>query len=495
MITWTLVLGIILGAASAEDVVKGRQATVGFFPSNIFNTRPEDSLTYFNVVFLNQVGQSLVAEDRAGAIIPSIAKNWTISPDRTTYKFFLRDDIRFHDGTQLTADDVVYSLNSAIYSDSSAASKYLTIVDGYEKGLKEKKCAGVRAVAKHEFELKLARPYTPLMRLLASGALPIRKIQKDRDSFVGTGPYKIENGPKGLQLTAFSDYKGPYPPHLQIVNLIAQDNLLVSPNPVPRDQLPDFDISIMNETRLSSYPTNDYEIVRFPGAMIKAFYLHPSKNNDLKNRAVRFQVLSLLANALAKFPFDEKLNLKLSDIYPLGMLAHNSNRASFAKYKKAIESRPKPIKRALRLAHIGPASAFVRSMAEILEKDFKQSVELVPIEFAKIDESLKSGEFDVIAMSFKSIFLDPDTSLTPYDLVRAQDLSSRKAEYSKLRTLGSTAVLDQERIEIYGRLADLIFDEGLFLPISQAVEHQAISKQFKYKKVTYKYTPSFSDLE
>jgi ABC-type transport system substrate-binding protein len=41
--------------------------------------------------------------------VPHIAKSWDVSPDGSTYTFHLRDDVKFHDGSFLLAEDVVYS--------------------------------------------------------------------------------------------------------------------------------------------------------------------------------------------------------------------------------------------------------------------------------------------------------------------------------------------------------------------------------------------------
>ena len=44
-------------------------------------------------------------------VSPQLATEWTASPDGLTYTFTLRDGVTFHDGTPLTADDVVFTLD------------------------------------------------------------------------------------------------------------------------------------------------------------------------------------------------------------------------------------------------------------------------------------------------------------------------------------------------------------------------------------------------
>src|SRR5207245_5953806 len=44
--------------------------------------------------------------DSGKTIIPDLAHSWQISKDSKTYTFFLRKDVQFHDGAELTAEDV-----------------------------------------------------------------------------------------------------------------------------------------------------------------------------------------------------------------------------------------------------------------------------------------------------------------------------------------------------------------------------------------------------
>jgi peptide/nickel transport system substrate-binding protein len=54
----------------------------------------------------------LVAPPRGGgSVTPALARSWTVSDDGLTYTFTLRDGLVFHDGSPLTAEDVVFSLN------------------------------------------------------------------------------------------------------------------------------------------------------------------------------------------------------------------------------------------------------------------------------------------------------------------------------------------------------------------------------------------------
>ena len=54
----------------------------------------------------------LVRRDADGTLVPYLAESYAVSPDGKTYTFKLRDNLVFHDGTRITADDVVYTINA-----------------------------------------------------------------------------------------------------------------------------------------------------------------------------------------------------------------------------------------------------------------------------------------------------------------------------------------------------------------------------------------------
>jgi len=62
---------------------------------------------------INQIYESLVNRDRDFRLEPALAVSWQ-SLDPTTWRFKLRPNVRFHDGTPFTADDVVFSIERAL---------------------------------------------------------------------------------------------------------------------------------------------------------------------------------------------------------------------------------------------------------------------------------------------------------------------------------------------------------------------------------------------
>ena len=67
----------------------------------------ESAITPFMVLYA--LHDALVKPMPAGQTTPSLAESWSISQDGLSYTFLLRQNIRFHNGEPVTADDVKFS--------------------------------------------------------------------------------------------------------------------------------------------------------------------------------------------------------------------------------------------------------------------------------------------------------------------------------------------------------------------------------------------------
>ena len=132
---------------------------------------------------------------------PRLAEEWEASEDGLTWTYHLRDDVTFHDGEQLTADDVAYTFNRIIDGKSIERTNYGSYIKGIEK---------VTAVDDFTVEMKIKAP-TSIMNNLAVPILPehiwsgidsdeLPKYQNEPDSdpqgMVGSGPFIMTDAVK-----------------------------------------------------------------------------------------------------------------------------------------------------------------------------------------------------------------------------------------------------------------------------------------------------------
>ena len=159
-----------------------------------------------------------------GKLIPDLAKNYTISSDGRTYSFTLKENIYFHDGTEVTADDIIFTIERA--QDPSIKSPKRANWDG----------VFVEKVGEKEVRFSLKQPYSSFLENATLGILP-KHIWKSADSDqlftfsayniepVGSGPYKVKavkydslRIPVFYDLVPFSQYAlgKPFVAHIEI---------------------------------------------------------------------------------------------------------------------------------------------------------------------------------------------------------------------------------------------------------------------------------------
>lgn len=179
---------------------------------------PARSTDIYTVTVIQQLFDGLVDFDRDLNPIPSIARSWRVSRDGKTYTFDLREGVKFHNGREVTADDVVYSITRLLRPDtqSSAASQFEVIAGAKE--LREGRSTslrGVRAIDRTHVEITLEEPYSPFLSLLATkGAkiVPREAVEAKEPPFerapVGTGPFRFVRWNEGREivLEANRDY-------------------------------------------------------------------------------------------------------------------------------------------------------------------------------------------------------------------------------------------------------------------------------------------------
>ena len=137
--------------------------------------------------------------DSGKSIIPDLAHSWDINPDGTSYTFLLRQGVQFHDGAELTAEDVKATFDRIAKPPSGIAIPRSSLFRAVEE---------IRARDKYTVEFKLAeaRPVNFIMSAIASGwnVIVRKKVLEDNNynlrrvsTLSGTGPFvslkRVEN--------------------------------------------------------------------------------------------------------------------------------------------------------------------------------------------------------------------------------------------------------------------------------------------------------------
>ncbi|HRO14992.1 MAG TPA: peptide ABC transporter substrate-binding protein [Paracoccus sp. (in: a-proteobacteria)] len=164
---------------------------------------------------INQLFEGLAIEDARGAMIPGAAESWTLSDDRKTHTFKLRE-ARWSNGDPVTANDFVFAWRRLV--DPKTASEYAwyaelaNIANASEiiKGEKPATELGVRAVDDRTLEVTLTQPTPYFLKMQSNTALfpvPQKVVEAEGDNWtrpgklVGNGAYVLTGHDLGVQVT------------------------------------------------------------------------------------------------------------------------------------------------------------------------------------------------------------------------------------------------------------------------------------------------------
>ena len=173
-------LSLAAAAANAQTLTVGLKMPIRTVDPHFYNIPA-------NNAFSRHIFEALVATDAKLAVHPALAESWQRSGD-TTWEFRLRRDVKFHDGSDFTADDVLYSYSRAGNVPHSPAgfSRYTGQIVAVDK------------VDSHTLRIKTARAHPSLLHDLANIRIISLKAAEGKTTSeinsgqgaVGTGPYK-----------------------------------------------------------------------------------------------------------------------------------------------------------------------------------------------------------------------------------------------------------------------------------------------------------------
>src|SRR3990172_792557 len=102
-------------ASKADSTLRFSGVFVGFTPDPLLTRNT--AKPFMELIFDYLVGKT----DHTGLSRDTgIAENWEISPDVKTHTFFLRKGIKFHNGDELTAEDVKFSIDRVTSRESAS---------------------------------------------------------------------------------------------------------------------------------------------------------------------------------------------------------------------------------------------------------------------------------------------------------------------------------------------------------------------------------------
>jgi oligopeptide transport system substrate-binding protein len=144
--------------------------------------------------------EGLTAEDSHGGIVPGVAASWTIDATGRIYKFQLRREAKWSDGSQIVAEEFVRGLRHAVDpSTASGSATILTIIKGASEiiaGRKEVADLGITALSESTVQIELEHPAPFVLEILSQPiAAPIHSIKNVASDIRQGDQAAATNGP------------------------------------------------------------------------------------------------------------------------------------------------------------------------------------------------------------------------------------------------------------------------------------------------------------
>ncbi|TPW31134.1 ABC transporter substrate-binding protein [Martelella alba] len=203
LLSTTFAVALALGAAhgtfaaGTDTIVIGTDVDAGTLDPRL--TRDTTAQRTANLIYSGLVDLSSSLEPK-----PELAASWE-SPDPTTIIFHLRPDLKFSDGSPLTADDVVYTYQTILDPDFNAPQRTLYTP-----------ISAVEAVDPLTVKFTLSAPYAPLLSYLDMGIVSKAAAEGGSDlatNPLGAGPMKLAAWNRGsdIELEKNNNYWGEAP--------------------------------------------------------------------------------------------------------------------------------------------------------------------------------------------------------------------------------------------------------------------------------------------
>lgn len=396
-------------------------------------------------------------------------------PTDSSYRFFLRKGVKFHNGMPLTAEDVEYTYRSIIDGKVKSAFK-----GGFDR-VKE-----IVVESPDTIRIELKEPYAPFLTLLNIGIVPKKVAEEAGDNFstspVGTGPYKfVRFVPDSvLELAANENYFGGVPRIPRLVFDVVKDEnvrvmkLIKGDTDLVQNAIPPMLLDKVMETPHLQKKEDTGVTITYMGFNLT----DPIISNADVRRAIAY---AIDRDAIISHRF-RGLAVKANSILSPGNWAYD-------KHLKQYEFDPKKAKGLLDSAGYpdpdgdGPGKRFGLiyktsnnkeriDIAQMIAHQLEAvgiGVRVEPYEWGKFYDDVKKGNFQMYSLSW-SLLTEPDMF---YDICHSSQWAPdgvnrnryKNETVDDLVSEGRVSMDRKRRKEAYAKVQEIVLEELPYIPL------------------------------
>ncbi|KAB8032193.1 peptide ABC transporter substrate-binding protein [Fluviispira multicolorata] len=463
---------------------------------------------------IDKLFEGLVRSDENGEIRPSQAEKWSMSPDGKVYTFYLRKNLKWSDGSKVTAYDYVYSLQRlADPKVASEQSSFLeNVLNGKEitAGQKSVDTLGVKALSDNILEVVLSKPTPYFLEIMSVlNTYPVQKKNLEKygseefnhaGKLVSNGAFKLlyrRNGDK-IILEPNEHYWNKENIYLDKVNFIITNDLnseyrmyesgqLHKTYEIPADRYKEIQAKYSKEFNNKPYLSNYFYIFNLNNPKFK-----DKKLRTALNIAIDREIITKTILGLGQKP--------LYDLIPYGMKNYAQNKAywqDWPREKQLLEAK-KLFKEAgysdgksLKIQILYNTSENHKKVAVAIASMWKQAFGIVaePVneEWKTMLDTRELGKFEVMRMGGVANLNDPYDFLIDFTSKSNTNSSKFKnVEFDKYFEMSKNELNPSKRQKMQEQLGRIIIEEVPVMPIYSGTMSFLLKENVKGLKVDVK---------
>ncbi len=444
--------------------------------------------------------ECLLVNDKDGKIVPGAAESWEVSEDGKTYTFKLRDNLKWSDGTPLTAEDFVYSWQRVC--DPNVAAPYaetvLSMVEGYDEAIAgDIEKLAVEAPDDTTFVVHLSDPCPYFESLAAFATLsPVQKatIEANGDAWATDASTYVSNGPFYITEWVPSSYilmeKNPNYWNADKIKLDGIKFNLIEDANASYNAYNSGEVLMIKDVPTEEVPSLEGRDDFFVDPIIGTYYVSMNTEKEpFTNKDVR-KALSLaidreyLANTLMQGTYSPAGNFMgpgWVDINGTDFIENANDgkpyidtenyEANLEEAKKILADAGYPNGEGLpKITYTTNDSGYHKAVAEYLQQAWKElgiDMDVDIVEWASFTPMRRNGDYEVARNGWVGDYTDPSNMLDLlYSTNGNNDGKFKNEEYDKQMDISRTTLDAQERSDALHKAEDILMEEAGCIPLA-----------------------------
>ncbi len=427
------------------------------------NLDPQATTMVNSGMVQKQIFDTLITSNGDGTYSPSLATEWEYTDD-TTLLITLRDDVYFHNGEKMTADDVVFTIKRAATMPATLP---------YYKSFDE---VNTKAIDDTHVEIKFKTPFAPALNYLASVKTNIvskKAVEEMGDEKfarnpVGTGAFTFKEWVTGDHITCVrnDNYWGEKPAYGTAVTRFITEDATRSVELEAGGVDGIGDVFGDNATRLAD--TEGCHLIGDPGVQLTYFVMYDQSEN-FKDVRVR-QALAMGVDMAQVVQAAYKGSAKAAE-------SSMADKVMFYQSQGLYEYNPEKAKELLKeagkedlhltLVIVDMQTAIdVAQMCQAMWSQIGVTVEIEINDQPTVTERMNNKSIDFTLVQLTAATGDPDHVYGQFNSDSGSIQASNNETFNRLLQEGRSELDAEKRGEIYGELQKYIHDEVLMIPIA-----------------------------